>query len=59
MATEEAKSIDQASVEMIEKATTDGANTAFDRAEAMKPSPEATRSWSLIRASQIQDSTAC
>jgi carbon-monoxide dehydrogenase catalytic subunit len=35
----EAKSIDQGSLELIEKATTDGVNTAFDRAEAMKPCP--------------------
>jgi carbon-monoxide dehydrogenase catalytic subunit len=35
----EAKSIDQGSLELIEKAIADGANTAFDRAEAMKPCP--------------------
>jgi carbon-monoxide dehydrogenase catalytic subunit len=35
----ETKSIDQASIEMIEKAVTDGVNTAFDRAETMKPCP--------------------
>jgi carbon-monoxide dehydrogenase catalytic subunit len=35
----ETKSIDQASVELIEKAARDGVNTAFDRAEAMKPCP--------------------
>jgi carbon-monoxide dehydrogenase catalytic subunit len=35
----EAKSIDQGSLDLIEKAITDGANTAFDRAEAMKPCP--------------------
>jgi len=33
------KSIDQATVEMIKKAANDGANTAFDRAEALKPCP--------------------
>jgi carbon-monoxide dehydrogenase catalytic subunit len=33
------KSIDQASIELIEKAAKDGVNTAFDRAEAMKPCP--------------------
>ena len=33
------KSYDQASIEMIEKATTDEVNTAFDRAETMKPCP--------------------
>jgi len=35
----ETKSIDQASVEMIEKAAAEGVNTAFDRAETMKPCP--------------------
>jgi len=35
----ETKSFDQASVEVIEKATADQVNTAFDRAEAMKPCP--------------------
>jgi carbon-monoxide dehydrogenase catalytic subunit len=35
----ENKSIDRASIEMIEKAATEGVNTAFDRAEAMKPCP--------------------
>ena len=39
MAEEETKSIDSASVKMIEKAISDGANTAFARAEAMKPCP--------------------
>jgi len=34
-----AKSIDSASIKMIEKAAKDGANTAFDRAETMKPCP--------------------
>jgi len=33
------RSADQASVEMIEKATADQVNTAFDRAETMKPCP--------------------
>jgi carbon-monoxide dehydrogenase catalytic subunit len=35
----EAKSIDQASIELIEKAAKDGVNTAFDRAEKIKPCP--------------------
>ena len=35
----ETKSIDQASTEMIEKAAAEGVNTAFDRAETMKPCP--------------------
>jgi len=39
MAEKENKSIDQATNEMIEKAAKDGVNTAFDRAEAMKPCP--------------------
>ncbi len=39
MAEAETKSIDQATIEMIEKAASDGANTVFDRAEAMKPCP--------------------
>jgi carbon-monoxide dehydrogenase catalytic subunit len=39
MADKETKSIDQASIEMIEKAANDGVNTVFDRAEAMKPCP--------------------
>ncbi len=34
-----AKSVDQATLDMIEKATADGVNTAFDRADAMKPCP--------------------
>ncbi len=33
------KSFDQASLELIEKAAKDGVNTAFDRADAMKPCP--------------------
>ena len=39
MAEAETKSIDNASIRMIEKAAKDGVNTAFDRAEAMKPCP--------------------
>ncbi len=39
MAEAETKSIDDASIKMIEKAASDGVNTAFDRAEAMKPCP--------------------
>jgi len=41
MAEEEkkSKSIDKASLELIEKAAKDGVNTAFDRADAMKPCP--------------------
>ncbi len=39
MAEAETKSIDSASVRMIEKAAADGVNTAFDRAETMKPCP--------------------
>ncbi len=39
MAEAETKSIDNASIKMIEKAAADGANTAFDRAETMKPCP--------------------
>jgi len=39
MAEAESKSIDQGSIELIEKAAKDGVNTAFDRAEAMKPCP--------------------
>jgi carbon-monoxide dehydrogenase catalytic subunit len=35
----EEKSIDSASVKMIKKAAADGANTVFDRAEAIKPCP--------------------
>jgi carbon-monoxide dehydrogenase catalytic subunit len=33
------KSIDKASLELIDKAAKDGVNTAFDRAETMKPCP--------------------
>jgi len=35
----ENKSIDQATLSMIEKAANDGVNTVFDRAETMKPCP--------------------
>ncbi len=35
----EAKSIDQGTIELIEKAASDGVSTAFDRAEAMRPCP--------------------
>ena len=37
MAEAETKSIDKASIEMIEKAASDGASTVFDRAEVMSP----------------------
>ena len=39
MAEVEPKSIDSASIKMIEKAARDGVNTAFGRAETMKPCP--------------------
>ncbi|NIO06226.1 MAG: anaerobic carbon-monoxide dehydrogenase catalytic subunit [Proteobacteria bacterium] len=39
MAEKETKSVDQASVEMIEKAAADGVTTVFDRAAKMKPCP--------------------
>ncbi len=39
MAEKEIKSVDQATIEMLEKAASDGVNTAFDRAETMKPCP--------------------
>ena len=39
MAEAEQKSFDQGSNELIEKAIKDGANTAFDRADTMKPCP--------------------
>ena len=39
MAETETKSVDNASIKMIEKATSDGVNTAFDRAETRKPCP--------------------
>ena len=39
MAENDAKSIDKGTLELLEKAAADGVNTAFDRAEAMKPCP--------------------
>jgi len=39
MADKEVKSIDQATLEMIEKAHQDGCSTVFDRADNMKPCP--------------------
>jgi len=39
MAEEERKSIDQASIQMIEKAAKDEVNIVFDRADVMKPCP--------------------
>lgn len=39
MAEKEIKSIDQATIEMIEKAAQENIRTVFDRAEAMKPCP--------------------
>jgi len=39
MAEKETKSIDQATVDMIEKAASDGCNIVFDRAETLKPCP--------------------
>ncbi len=39
MAEAETKSIDNASIKMIDKAASDGVNTAFDRAETKKPCP--------------------
>jgi len=39
MAETEAKSVDQASIKMIEKAAADGVETVFDRAAKMKPCP--------------------
>lgn len=39
MAEAETKSIDDASIRMIDKAASDRVNTAFDRAETMKPCP--------------------
>ena len=39
MAQAEEKSIDRATVQMLEKAAADGVNTAFDRADAMRPCP--------------------
>ena len=39
MAEKEAKSIDQATIEMIKKAASDECNIVFDRAEAIRPCP--------------------
>ncbi len=39
MADNETKSIDPATIEMIEKAAVDGCNIAFDRVDTMKPCP--------------------
>jgi carbon-monoxide dehydrogenase catalytic subunit len=39
MAEAETKSVDNASIKMIEKAASDGVSTAFDRAETRKPCP--------------------
>ncbi|UCH42923.1 MAG: anaerobic carbon-monoxide dehydrogenase catalytic subunit [Dehalococcoidales bacterium] len=39
MADKKAKSIDQATIELIEKAAKDNCNIAFDRADEMKPCP--------------------
>ncbi len=39
MAEKETKSVDQASVEILEKAAADGVETVFDRAARMKPCP--------------------
>jgi anaerobic carbon-monoxide dehydrogenase catalytic subunit len=39
MAEKDIKSIDQATLEMLEKAHQDGCSTAFDRADAIKPCP--------------------
>ena len=39
MADEAAKSVDQATLTMIEKARADGCEVVFDRAEKMKPCP--------------------
>ena len=39
MAEEKKKSIDQATLDMIEKAARDDCNIVFDRAETMKPCP--------------------
>jgi len=39
MAEEETKSIDNASIRMMEKAAKDGVDTAFDRAKELKPCP--------------------
>ncbi len=39
MADKKIQSIDQATIEMIEKSHQDGCTTVFDRAETMKPCP--------------------
>jgi len=39
MAEKKIKSVDQVTIEMLEKASAEGINTAFDRAEMMKPCP--------------------
>jgi carbon-monoxide dehydrogenase catalytic subunit len=39
MAEKDIKSIDQATLEMLEKAKQDGCSTAFDRADTVKPCP--------------------
>jgi carbon-monoxide dehydrogenase catalytic subunit len=39
MAEKEAKSVDKATLEMLEKASSEGIETAFDRAERVKPCP--------------------
>ena len=44
MAEKETKSIDQGTIELIEKAADDSVNTAFDRADTMKPCPTSTPS---------------
>lgn len=36
---DEAKSVDQATLKMLEKAKADNVSTVFDRAETMKPCP--------------------
>ena len=38
MAEAETKSIDKASIRMLDKAASDGANTAFERPATMRPS---------------------
>ena len=39
MAEKETKSIDQATIEMLEKAASDGVSTAFERVDTMRPCP--------------------
>ena len=39
MAEKEAKSVDKATLEMLEKASSEGIDTAFDRVERVKPCP--------------------